>query len=78
MQVLWAVLQAYAEAEDAIQAALADTAAVKAAALKKLPPAKDAADPDEWLPVRAKCELGPALRYPKDSLQSGVSRPLLH
>ena len=52
MQVLWSVLQAYADAEAAIRAALSDPAAVRAAAAKKAPGApKDPVDPDEWLPV---------------------------
>lgn len=53
VQALWSVLQSYAEAERAIKAALADPAAVKAAAPKRLPGAKDPVDPDEWVPVSA-------------------------
>lgn len=51
VEALWSVLHAYAEAEPAIRAVLSDPAAVKAAATKKLPGAKDAVDPEEWLPV---------------------------
>lgn len=62
MQVLWSVLQAYAEAEGAISAALADPVAVKAAAPKKLPGTKDPVDPDEWLPVSAPLHCAALLR----------------
>lgn len=49
---MWCVLQSYVEAEAAIKAVLADPAALRAAAApKKLPGAKDPADPDEGLPV---------------------------
>jgi hypothetical protein len=50
-QVLWSALEGYAESETAIRAALADPAALKVAAAKKPPGAKDPADPDDWLPV---------------------------
>jgi hypothetical protein len=51
-QVLWCVLQSYTEFEAAIKAVLADPVALRAAAApKKLPGAKDPADPDEGLPV---------------------------
>lgn len=60
MQVLWCVLQSYAESKAAIKAVLADPAALRAAAApKKLPGAKEPADPDEGLPVSRRRSCNP-------------------
>jgi hypothetical protein len=54
-QALWAVLDSYQSAQEAIAAAVAEPAPLKAAAAaarKQTPGTKEALDPDEWLPVR--------------------------
>lgn len=45
---MWSVLAAYQATESSINAALADPAAVKAAAATKRP---TGGDPEDWLPV---------------------------
>jgi len=51
LQVMWGILLDYQAAEPAITAALADPAAIKAATARRNLGVRDAAEPDDWLPV---------------------------
>lgn len=62
LQALWRLLEAYALAEPAIRAAIADPASAKLAAPKKLPGGRELVDPDEWLPVRSSARSSFSLR----------------